>query len=311
LAIALTGSTYQDFFDLFNQMGIATISRPTFHRHFRDYILPEIILCYSEKQRALIQELKNRGKPVKLVGDARFDSPGYSAKFCVYAVADAETGLIVDFHVAQLGEEANTSNALEGAAMEIVLNRLVHEGLDIAVFVTDRNRDVKERMKFYYEKFGILHRFDPWHFSKSIMKRIFEASKKSSCAILAEWTQPIGTHLWWAIENCGGSPDRLQQIFTSVLFHAADIHEFNEVEFPLFMRCAHQPFDAQERADRLWIDPTSKPWHELRQIILDPKLANDFPFLVGTCHTSSIENFFSMVLKYTPKVILLILLMIL
>lgn len=219
-------------------------------------------MVYNEKRNALIQELKNRDRPLKLVGDARFDSPGFTAKYCVYTVADSESGKVVDFHVAQLGEDADSSNALEGAAMEKILDRLLDEGLNIAVFSTDRNRHVQRRMRQYYMEHDILHRFDPWHFSKSIMKRIFEASKRRGGAVLAEWTQPIGIHLWWAIENCGGDADRLKQMFTSV--HSANIHEFNEIEFPLFRRCLHAPLNVEECRDRLWIDPSGKVWHDLR-----------------------------------------------
>ena len=44
-----------------------------------------------------------RGSQLELLGDARYDSPGYSAKFCTYTLM-AGNGLVVDYELVQVSQ---------------------------------------------------------------------------------------------------------------------------------------------------------------------------------------------------------------
>ena len=60
-------------------MNVATISERTFYRHTSSYLNSVVIQQWKEHQQDLISEFFEKNDELRLAGDGRCDSPGYSA----------------------------------------------------------------------------------------------------------------------------------------------------------------------------------------------------------------------------------------
>ena len=75
-------------------------------------------------------------KCLQVSGDGRCDSPGHSAKYCIYTIMDDHTTTILDFRLVQMSEVAN-SVRMEKAGLERSLEKLENSGLPIGVLATE------------------------------------------------------------------------------------------------------------------------------------------------------------------------------
>ena len=64
---------------------------------------------YKQYRNRIIDNLVSSGEPVNLVGDERCDSPGYSAKYGTYTLADTKSGEIIDFYICHSLVAGNSS----------------------------------------------------------------------------------------------------------------------------------------------------------------------------------------------------------
>ena len=121
----------------------------------------------------------------------------------------------------------------------------------------------------------------------------FAMSKKDKCDILAEWTQNIGTHMFWCAENCGGDANKLSQMWKSFLYHSTNRHTFPADEFPDYTDCKHAPLEETEERRRKWIQVDSKAYEKLEGLFKDKKINKDLKQITHPSHTSKLENFHS------------------
>ena len=77
-----------------------------------------------------------KGEEVVLAGDGRNDSPGHSAKYCVYTLMEHYLNLIVDIEVVDKRETGDTSVTTEKLALKCLIERTMTE-LRIVDLVTD------------------------------------------------------------------------------------------------------------------------------------------------------------------------------
>ena len=54
------------------------------------------------QQTALLDALKEKGKPLVLAGDGRADNPGHSAKYGSYTFVELTCSKVVDFQLIQV-----------------------------------------------------------------------------------------------------------------------------------------------------------------------------------------------------------------
>ena len=66
------------------------------------------------QQDAVLEFL--RGNDLKLSGDGRCDSPGYSAKYCTYSLMDSATDLILDYKLIQSSETGSSVGGIEAVS---------------------------------------------------------------------------------------------------------------------------------------------------------------------------------------------------
>ena len=62
---------------------------------------------YKTARNEIIGTLSNCS--VNVVGDGRCNSPGFNAKYGTYTLMNAQTNLILDFHIVQVSKVGNSS----------------------------------------------------------------------------------------------------------------------------------------------------------------------------------------------------------
>ena len=82
---------------------------------------------------------------VNLAGDARSDSPGYSAKYITYSVIEMESKIVLDLnHVSEIN---NNSVAVEKLGLRRILERLDDNDITVSTLAMDRSTQIKGFMK--------------------------------------------------------------------------------------------------------------------------------------------------------------------
>lgn len=102
-AVFFAGSTYGRFHQICTFMGLKVPAPATFFRIQKTWLYPVVNSYWLEEKKSVTQALKSEDS-VTLIGDARCDSPGYSAKYSTYSFMDAATGKIVEFEVTQVSQ---------------------------------------------------------------------------------------------------------------------------------------------------------------------------------------------------------------
>lgn len=99
-AIMCSGTNASKALSLFRHMNVQMFSRRTLTRLQTLYVVPSATETWDFEQAALLQEMNQQD--VVVGGDARCDSPGYSAKYGSYTVMDLKTSKILDFQLVQV-----------------------------------------------------------------------------------------------------------------------------------------------------------------------------------------------------------------
>ena len=130
------------------------------------------------QQDAVLEFL--RGNDLKLSGDSRCDSPGYSTKYCTYSLMDSPTDLILDYKLIQ-SSETGSSVAMEKEGLRRSLNYLLERDVSINTIATG----VGTLMKTDYPY--ITHQYDVLHMAKSMVKQLTQKGKLKHCEWLLPW----------------------------------------------------------------------------------------------------------------------------
>lgn len=138
------------------------------------------------------------------------------------------------------------------------------------------------------------HSLDIWHKSVKITAKLSAASKIKGCEALAQWIEPIRNHFWHCAETCDGDVTKLKQMWIGVIHHVCGEHEWENGE------CSHGQLTEVEEGKEI-LAKDSKAAEELRKIIFDAEWLNGMEHYVRFRHTSKLENFNSMLLKYASK----------
>ena len=82
----LCGLHWDQLHSFFTKCGISLVSESTFYRYLKNLVYPVTYNFWLRDQASIINDLKEEEKASgigsKFAGDGRFDSPGWSAKFC-------------------------------------------------------------------------------------------------------------------------------------------------------------------------------------------------------------------------------------
>ncbi|XP_078365926.1 uncharacterized protein LOC144650142 [Oculina patagonica] len=284
---------FQSFAKLTN---LKFIGKGTFFNLREQYVFPVVKTAWKDQQEKVFDEIKLNESGAVLAGDGRCDSPGHSAKYCTYTFLDTVSQKVVDFKVVSVTEVAN-SNRMEKKGFVDTLQNIEANGIKVDVISTDRHSQITKEMRVNHG--DIDNQFDPWHLAKSVSKKLSAASKKSGCSDLAPWISSIINHLWWCAESCNKDPEVLCEKWSSVIHHVTNRHEWPGNKH--FHKCEHDKLSAAQQRKKKWLKPGSAAHTALVNIVKDKGLLKDLKHLVQFVHTTALEVYHSLYLKYLPK----------
>ena len=269
---------------------------------------------YVSQRDLVVSKLKALGSKLTICGDAQFDSPGFSAKYCTYSIMNCPTNEIIDLIVIQKGQ---FTGELERQACQLLLGILVNEvKLDVGDFVTDRHTSIGSMMKEIFP--GIFHAFDVWHMGKSLLKKLIACAKKHPKVGL--WARPLVCHFWWSCRECQDNVDLLIEMYHSSLYHLLNIHNWgrrvkihNQLKqmrigkrpYPAkpesVKQCYHTQLSVKQSRETPWFRIEDADFKAILQIITSTKFSNDVKKCSKFIHTGKLESFHSLKLIYLPK----------
>ena len=315
-AASLCGIGYSSLVALFSTLKIPFTSHNTFYRITRTFLHPAVVKHYEERMVQVIEFFKDHDS-IKVSGDGQFDSPGFSAKFCRYCLLEVSTGKILSFSVVQKGQF--TTELVKVGCRE-ALKSLLPKLPNVKDLVTDRHSGIKAMMPTEFPGIELNH--DIWHMARNIKKAITKAAKKAAYKELGFWCKHIINHFWWSASHCEGSPEKLLQLFQSVLFHVVNVHkwgkncraawflEFKSQDgegasypkpFTLVTKCQHGPLKKRTSREIQWLEKGGVAHRKLWEIVTQPMLCEDMKKCTSFIHTGQNEVLHSVVLKYLPK----------
>uniref|UniRef100_A0A096M640 Uncharacterized LOC103145668 n=1 Tax=Poecilia formosa TaxID=48698 RepID=A0A096M640_POEFO len=277
--------------NLFRHMSVGIYSLKTFFSLQRSYLIPAIQRVWNTKQQAMI--MKKKGTPLRLGGDARCCSSGHTTKYGSYSLMDMNTGAVLTTHLVECNE-VQSSAAVELEGLKQGLCFLEQHGLTVAELVTDRHVQVCKWLKT--EKPNIDQRFDVWHVSKGIFKKLVAVAKKPGCASVGLWAQAISNHLCWTAATSGGDADMAVQKWTSVARHVCNIHEGHGDLFP---RCEHG--QSLHKTPNVCMSTGSRAQEEIQAVVLSSRLLADVRQLSPPEQTSYLQSFHNVVCFFGSK----------
>lgn len=295
-ATLFTGETFRHVQNVAHFINLKFISHTTFYNIQRDNLIPVIMAAWKTEQQAVFEDLRNRKEPLKLCGDGRMDSPGFSAKYCTYSLMDMLSQKVVAFAVVDVTEAGGSSTNMEVLGFERCLQQLIDNDFTVEVIATDRHVQVRSRLQNKYP--SIKHQFDVWHMAKSVGKKLKNISHKKVNSDLSPWSKSVINHLWWCAANCNGDADLLVESWSSIIHHVVNRHEFPGEKYK---GCAHSPLSDDEQRRKKWLTPDSAAHNALKSIILNRSLLKDIRQLNEFCHTGNLEVYHSLMTKYCPK----------
>ena len=101
-AILSSGLLPQKVLRFFEYLNCPVVSKSRFFVHQKQFLYPAINDIWKTQQSDMLALLEAYGKPLSLGGDARCDSPGFSAKYGSYTVMDLEHKVVIDIQLVQV-----------------------------------------------------------------------------------------------------------------------------------------------------------------------------------------------------------------
>ena len=112
IAIVLSGNNYAKFSLFCKVLNLSLISKSNFCNFQTKCALPVVRDVWS-KMRQLVLEILKGYKDICLCGDGHNDSPGHSARYCVYTLMEHVMKVVVDLEVIDKRETGGNSAVME------------------------------------------------------------------------------------------------------------------------------------------------------------------------------------------------------
>ena len=139
-SIILSGSHYAKVERMAKFLKLEFLSKSTYYRFQRLYLVPEVNGWWSWMRSGLIEEFM--GKDLVVGGDDQCDSPGFNAKNLCYFIMEVESNYILDIEVLYKRHVGLVSTNMEKEAVRRCLDRLEKE-VKVVELVTDASTSVK------------------------------------------------------------------------------------------------------------------------------------------------------------------------
>ena len=142
-SIVLSGNQFAKIELMCRFLGLKFQSQSTFYRIQRLYICPSVFELWSETRETNLADIANC--PVVLAGDGRNDSPGFSAKYCVYSLMNCESHKVIDVQIVDKRDVDLKSMRMEKLGLQRGMTS-VRLRINVVELVTDASTSVKAMM---------------------------------------------------------------------------------------------------------------------------------------------------------------------
>ncbi|XP_028406802.1 uncharacterized protein LOC114529244 [Dendronephthya gigantea] len=139
-SIMLSGSHYAKANRLAKFLNLEFVSKSSYYRFQRLYLIPEINNWWNWMKSELITEFA--GKDIVVGGDGQCDSPGFNAKNLCYFTVEVDSNYILDIEVLDKRHVGLISTNMEKEAVKRSMDRLRKE-VRIVELVKDASSSVK------------------------------------------------------------------------------------------------------------------------------------------------------------------------
>jgi hypothetical protein len=139
-SIILSGSHYAKMKRLANFLNLEFLSKSSYYRFQRLYLIPEINDWWCWMRRELISEFS--GQDVVVGGDGQCDSPGFNAKNLCYFMVEVNSSYILDIEILDKRHVGLISTNMEKEAVKRSLARL-QDDVKVVELVTDASTSIK------------------------------------------------------------------------------------------------------------------------------------------------------------------------
>ena len=139
-SLILSGSNYANVERMAKFWNLQFLSKTTYYRYQRLYLIPEINRWWSEMRSDLLKEFS--GKDVVIGGDGQCDSPGFNAKNLCYFMVEVNSNCILDVEILDKRHVGLISTNMEKEAVQRSLDRLTEE-INVVELVTDASTSAK------------------------------------------------------------------------------------------------------------------------------------------------------------------------
>ena len=143
-ALLLSGNSYTKVGLMFNFCNLQYFSSTLFNQYQQLYIIPAINEFWQQHKEQVWNE--RAGKDTILSGDGRNDSPGHSAQYCTYTLADMQDKAILQMNVVDVREAAGKSNNMERIGFERGMDALLTSQIAVKEVVTDGHLEIAALM---------------------------------------------------------------------------------------------------------------------------------------------------------------------
>ena len=145
-SILFSGNSFAKIQHLAHFFGLAFLSKSTFYRLQRVYLIPTVNEWWCWTRDQLVNELS--GQDIVVGGDGQCDSPGYNAKNLCYFTIDVKTNYIIDIQIVDKRQVGLVSTNMEREAVRRGLENLCLN-VNVVEFVTDACSSVKTLLGEY------------------------------------------------------------------------------------------------------------------------------------------------------------------
>lgn len=143
-SVLVSGNNFEKVSLLAKGMNLNYVSSSTFSRIQSLYALPSIRDLWDRVKEVVWKVFEN--DVLVLCGDGRMDSPGFSAKYCVYTMMEHYLNIIVDLEVVDKREAGGTSTLMEKMGCKRLLERMMNS-LNLGEIVTDASRVIMKMVR--------------------------------------------------------------------------------------------------------------------------------------------------------------------
>ena len=143
-SVLVSGNNFEKVSLLAKSMNLHYVSSTTFSRMQSLYALPSIRELWDQMKEVIWKVFEN--DVLVVCGDGRMDSPGFSAKYCVYTMMEHYLNVIVDLEVIDKREAGGSSTLMEKMGCKRLLERMMRS-LNLGELVTDASKVIMKMVR--------------------------------------------------------------------------------------------------------------------------------------------------------------------